>query len=37
MPDPGEPLSETVRRALAEDLGDSDVTSEATVPAEARA
>jgi nicotinate-nucleotide pyrophosphorylase (carboxylating) len=37
MPDPGEPLSETVRRALAEDLGPGDVTSEATVPAEARA
>jgi nicotinate-nucleotide pyrophosphorylase (carboxylating) len=37
MPDPGEPLSETVRRALAEDLGDGDVTSEATVPAGARA
>jgi len=37
MPDPGEPLSEIVRRALAEDLGDGDVTTEATVPAEARA
>jgi nicotinate-nucleotide pyrophosphorylase (carboxylating) len=37
MPVPGEPLSETVRRALAEDLGEGDVTSEATVPAEARA
>jgi nicotinate-nucleotide pyrophosphorylase (carboxylating) len=30
-------LSETVARALAEDLGDGDVTSAATVPAEARA
>jgi nicotinate-nucleotide pyrophosphorylase (carboxylating) len=37
MPDPGEPLSEIVRRALAEDLGAGDVTSEATVPAQARA
>lgn len=37
MADPGEPLSETVRRALAEDLGEGDVTSEATVPAGARA
>jgi len=37
MSDPGEPLSETVRRALAEDLGGGDVTSEATVSAEARA
>lgn len=37
MPDPGEPLSEIVRRALAEDLGEGDVTSEATVRAEARA
>ncbi|HEX5929308.1 MAG TPA: carboxylating nicotinate-nucleotide diphosphorylase [Solirubrobacterales bacterium] len=37
MPDPGEPLSEIVRRALAEDLGAGDVTSEATVRAEARA
>lgn len=32
MPDPGEPLSEIVARALAEDLGSGDVTSEATVP-----
>jgi len=32
-----EPLSELVRRALAEDLGGGDVTAEATVPAEARA
>jgi len=30
-------LSQIVARALAEDLGDGDVTSEATVPAEARA
>jgi nicotinate-nucleotide pyrophosphorylase (carboxylating) len=37
MPDPGEPLSEIVRRALAEDLGSGDVTTEATVPSEARA
>jgi nicotinate-nucleotide pyrophosphorylase (carboxylating) len=36
MPEaPGETLTETVARALAEDLGGSDVTSEATVPAEA--
>jgi nicotinate-nucleotide pyrophosphorylase (carboxylating) len=34
MPDP---LSETVARALAEDLGSGDVTSAATVPEEARA
>jgi nicotinate-nucleotide pyrophosphorylase (carboxylating) len=31
-----ERLEQIVRRALAEDLGDGDVTSEATVPAEAR-
>jgi len=31
-----EPLSETVARALAEDLGAGDVTAEATVPEEAR-
>jgi nicotinate-nucleotide pyrophosphorylase (carboxylating) len=37
MPDPGEPLSEIVRRALAEDVGPGDVTTEATVPADARA
>ena len=37
MPNPGEPLSEIVQRALAEDLGGGDVTTEATVPAEARA
>jgi nicotinate-nucleotide pyrophosphorylase (carboxylating) len=34
--DPGW-LAETVRRALAEDIGSGDVTSEATVPARARA
>jgi nicotinate-nucleotide pyrophosphorylase (carboxylating) len=33
---PGETLSETVARALAEDLGGGDVTSEATVPEDAR-
>jgi nicotinate-nucleotide pyrophosphorylase (carboxylating) len=37
MVDPGEPLQEIVARALAEDVGAGDVTSEATVPAEARA
>jgi nicotinate-nucleotide pyrophosphorylase (carboxylating) len=37
MSDLGESLSEIVRRALAEDVGKGDVTSEATVPAEARA
>jgi nicotinate-nucleotide pyrophosphorylase (carboxylating) len=37
MPDPGEPPSEIVRRALAEDAGAGDVTTEATVPAGARA
>jgi nicotinate-nucleotide pyrophosphorylase (carboxylating) len=37
MPDPGEPLSEIARRALAEDVGSGDVTTEATVPAAARA
>jgi len=37
MPDPGEPLSEIVRRALAEDVGAGDLTTEATVPTEARA
>jgi nicotinate-nucleotide pyrophosphorylase (carboxylating) len=36
MADPGETLSETVARALAEDIGGGDVTSEATVPEEAR-
>ena len=34
---PAETLEQTVARALAEDLGDGDVTSESTVPAEARA
>lgn len=34
---PGETLQETVARALAEDLGGGDITSESTVPAEARA
>jgi len=33
---PGETLSETVARALAEDLGGGDVTSEATIPEDAR-
>jgi nicotinate-nucleotide pyrophosphorylase (carboxylating) len=37
MPDPGEPLEETVARALAEDLGAGDVTTAATVPPDARA
>ena len=37
MADPGEPLSEIVRRALAEDVGSGDVTTETTVPGEARA
>src|SRR6476469_3313068 len=37
MADPGETLSETVARALAEDVGGGDVTSEATVPEDARA
>ena len=32
-----QPLEELVRRALAEDVGDADVTSEATVPPGARA
>ncbi|HEX6228377.1 MAG TPA: carboxylating nicotinate-nucleotide diphosphorylase [Solirubrobacterales bacterium] len=36
MPDPDEALREIVARALAEDLGPGDVTSEATVPAAAR-
>ena len=34
MPDVGEPLRELVARALAEDVGAGDVTSEATVPEE---
>jgi nicotinate-nucleotide pyrophosphorylase (carboxylating) len=37
MPDPGEPLSEIARRALAEDVGSGDVTTKATVPAATRA
>jgi len=37
MPDAGEPLQETVARALAEDVGSGDVTTAATVPAAARA
>jgi nicotinate-nucleotide pyrophosphorylase (carboxylating) len=37
MSDRGEPLSEIVRRALAEDVGSGDVTTAATVPADARA
>jgi nicotinate-nucleotide pyrophosphorylase (carboxylating) len=36
MLEPGENLSETVARALAEDIGGGDVTSEATVPEDAR-
>jgi nicotinate-nucleotide pyrophosphorylase (carboxylating) len=36
MAGPGETLSETVARALAEDIGRGDVTSEATVPEDAR-
>jgi nicotinate-nucleotide pyrophosphorylase (carboxylating) len=36
MADPGETLSETVARALAEDIGGGDVTSEATVPEDTR-
>ncbi|MBW8059802.1 MAG: carboxylating nicotinate-nucleotide diphosphorylase [Solirubrobacterales bacterium] len=37
MSDTGEPLSEIVARALAEDVGSGDVTSEAMVPEGARA
>jgi nicotinate-nucleotide pyrophosphorylase (carboxylating) len=37
MAEPGENLSEIVARALAEDVGPGDVTTAATVPAEARA
>jgi nicotinate-nucleotide pyrophosphorylase (carboxylating) len=37
MADPAEPLEQIVARALAEDVGTGDVTSEATVPADARA
>jgi nicotinate-nucleotide pyrophosphorylase (carboxylating) len=36
MVDPGEPLSKIVARALAEDVGSGDVTSEATMPEGAR-
>ena len=34
--EPGESLKEVVRRALAEDVGSGDVTSQATVPPQAR-
>jgi nicotinate-nucleotide pyrophosphorylase (carboxylating) len=37
VPESDEPLSEIVRRALAEDLGSGDVTTAATVPAAAQA
>jgi len=37
MNEPAEEIEELVARALAEDLGDGDVTSEATVPEEATA
>jgi nicotinate-nucleotide pyrophosphorylase (carboxylating) len=37
MIEPAEEIEELVGRALAEDLGAGDITSEATVPAEARA
>jgi nicotinate-nucleotide pyrophosphorylase (carboxylating) len=37
MPSSSEPLQELVARALAEDVGSGDVTTEATVPGEARA
>jgi nicotinate-nucleotide pyrophosphorylase (carboxylating) len=37
MTDLAEPLSEIVRSALAEDIGEGDVTSEATVPEDALA
>jgi nicotinate-nucleotide pyrophosphorylase (carboxylating) len=36
MPDPGESLKEIVARALGEDVGSGDVTTESTVPADAR-
>ena len=32
-----QPVAEIVARALAEDVGDGDVTTAATVPADARA
>jgi nicotinate-nucleotide pyrophosphorylase (carboxylating) len=37
MSDPAEPLEQIVARALAEDLGSGDVTSESTVPEDAAA
>jgi nicotinate-nucleotide pyrophosphorylase (carboxylating) len=37
MADSEEPLNEIVRRALAEDVGSGDVTTQATVPADVRA
>jgi nicotinate-nucleotide pyrophosphorylase (carboxylating) len=37
MVEPGESLKEIVARALAEDVGPGDVTTEATVPSDARA
>jgi nicotinate-nucleotide pyrophosphorylase (carboxylating) len=37
MENPAEPLQDLVARALAEDLGAGDVTSESTVPEQARA
>jgi len=37
MSEPGLSLEQTVAQALAEDLGEGDVTSETTVPAQARA
>ncbi|HYH54861.1 MAG TPA: carboxylating nicotinate-nucleotide diphosphorylase [Solirubrobacterales bacterium] len=37
MIEPAEEIDELVGRALAEDLGEGDITSEATVPADARA
>ena len=37
MPDLGESLQELVARALAEDVGEGDVTSQSTVPEQARA
>jgi nicotinate-nucleotide pyrophosphorylase (carboxylating) len=37
MPDFPEDAGELVARALAEDIGDGDVTAEATIPADARA
>ena len=37
MPDPAQSLEQIVARALAEDVGSGDVTTESTVPAAARA